>query len=66
MNKTAVLGILFALIVLGALVYTTMQTGGYRVEVCITFHGAQACRTASASTREMAMRTAIENTCAQI
>ena len=45
-----------------------MNTGRNRIrcEVCITFRGSQSCRTAAASTRELALRTATENACAQI
>lgn len=38
----------------------------YRVEVCVTFRGAQKCKTARAKTREEAIRTASENACAEI
>lgn len=43
-----------------------LNTGAIRCQVCITFQGRQACRTASASTRELALRTATENACAVI
>jgi hypothetical protein len=36
------------------------------VEVCMQFHGAAACRTASGTTEEFALRTATTNACAQI
>lgn len=65
--KTSVwLGILFVAVVVGFVVYSTMSTGRIRCEVCITFQGRQSCRTASASTRELALRTATENACAII
>jgi hypothetical protein len=65
--KTSVwLGILFVAIVVGFVVYSTISTGRIRCEVCITFQGRQSCRTASASTRELALRTATENACAII
>ena len=66
MKKSVWLGILFLAIVVGFVVYSTLSTGRVRCEVCITFRGNQACRTASASTRELALRTATENACAQI
>jgi len=65
-KKSVWLGILFLAIVVGFVVYSTLSTGRVRCEVCITFRGNQACRTASASTRELALRTATENACAQI
>ena len=65
--KTSVwLGILFVAIVVGFVVYSTVNTGRIRCEVCITFRGRQSCRTASARTRELALRTATENACALI
>ena len=65
--KTSVwLGILFVAIVVGFVVYSTVNTGRIRCEVCITFRGRQSCRTASARTRELALRTATENACAII
>ena len=65
--KTSVwLGILFVAIVIGFVVYSTVNTGRIRCEVCVTFRGRQSCRTASARTRELALRTATENACALI
>jgi hypothetical protein len=66
MKKSVLLGILFILVVVGFVVYSTIGTGRVRCEVCISFQGRSACRTASASTRELALRTATENACAQI
>ncbi len=68
MKSSVWLGILFAVLVVGFVVYSTMSTRSNRIrcEVCITFRGAQACRTAAAATRELALRTATENACAQI
>jgi len=65
-KKSVWLGILFLAIVVGFVVYSTMSTGRTRCQVCITFQGRQACRTASASTRDLALRTATENACAEI
>lgn len=66
MKKSVWLGILFLLIVVGFVVYSTLNTGRIRCEVCITFRGNHACRIAAAGTRELAERTATENACAQI
>jgi hypothetical protein len=65
-KKSVWLGILFIAVVVGFVVYSTMSTGRIRCNVCITYHGQQACRTASASTRDLALRTATENACALI
>ena len=66
MNKTVLLAIGFALVVLVVLVYTTLGNRRYRCEVCMAFQGRSACRTAGASTEDQALRTAAENACALI
>lgn len=66
MNKTALLGIAFVLIVLGVIVYSTMNLAKYRVEVCMEFRGQTQCRTASADSEEHALRSATSNACALI
>jgi len=65
-KKSALLVILFLLAFLGIVVYSTMSAGRIRCEVCVTYQGRNACRTASARTRELALRTATENACALI
>jgi hypothetical protein len=63
-------GLLISLAFLAAfaiLMYTSFQgMSTHRVEVCMEFQGRQACRTASASTKDQALRTATDNACAQI
>ena len=66
MKKTVLLAILFVLVVVGFVVFSTLGNARYRCEACMTYLGRSACRTASAQTREQAERTAIENACAQI
>ena len=66
MKKTVWLGILFLAAFLGIVIYSTIGSGRIRCEVCITYQGRNACRTASARTRELALRTATENACALI
>jgi hypothetical protein len=53
-------------VVLGFIIYSTFGGTRYRVEVCIVYKGNRDCRTASATTRENALRTAITNACAQL
>ena len=64
MKNSVWLGILFLAVVIGFIVYSTLTTGRVRCQVCITYRGQKACRTASASTRDLALRTATENACA--
>ncbi|HLY20100.1 MAG TPA: hypothetical protein VKR61_22890 [Bryobacteraceae bacterium] len=66
MKKSVWFGILFIALVVGFVVYSTLNTGRVRCEVCLTYRGQQSCRTASARTRELALRTATENACALI
>ncbi len=64
MSKTVTIGIVFVLVVLGFLVYSSMHIAKYRVEVCIAFRGANQCRIASADTQDHALRSAQSNACA--
>lgn len=66
MNKTVAIGIAFVAVVLGVIIYTTVGTAQYRCEVCVSYQGRSACRTASARTERQALRAATENACAQI
>ena len=66
MKKPVIVGIVFVVIFLGVIIYSSMNLSGYRVEVCMTFGGRTNCRTASGSTEEFARRTATTNACAEI
>ncbi|MDX2154736.1 MAG: hypothetical protein SFV54_28590 [Bryobacteraceae bacterium] len=55
-----------ALVFLGALIYSSMGLRRHKAEVCITFNGRTACRVASGTTQEEAIRTASDNACALI
>jgi hypothetical protein len=65
-KKTVLLAIVFVAIVLIVLVYTTLGNARFRCEVCVSFQNRSACRTAGAASEAQALRTAIENACAQI
>jgi 2-C-methyl-D-erythritol 4-phosphate cytidylyltransferase len=64
MSKTVVIGVAFVVAVVAYLAYSSMHIAKYRVEVCVVFHGANQCRTASADTQEHALRSAQSNACA--
>jgi len=66
MNKTVVLGIAFVAAVIGFLIYSSMHLAQARAEVCMSFNGQTACRTAAADTREHAVHTATSNACSMI
>jgi len=65
-KKAALIGIVFLLIVVGALYYSTLSLAQHRVEVCMEFNGQTSCRTASGATEEFALRTATNNACGTI
>jgi hypothetical protein len=66
MRKPVVAGIVFVLIVLGVIVYSTLTLAQHRVEVCVQFNGKTNCKTASATTEEFAQQAAITNACGEI
>jgi len=66
MSKPVIAGIIFVVMVLAALFYSTMNLAKFRVEVCMTFNGRTDCRTASADTEEHALRSATSNACGLI
>jgi len=66
MKKPVVAGVIFVLIVLGVIVYSTLTLAKHRVEVCIAFNGRTNCKTASATTEEFAQQAAVTNACGEI
>jgi hypothetical protein len=66
MKKTVWLGIAFAVIVVGMVVLSTFRQDRVRCQVCVTYKGQRDCRTASATSRQEAVRTAVANACAQL
>jgi len=66
MKKPVLVGVIFVIVVLTVLIYSSLNLAKHRVEVCITFQGNPACRTASGTTEEFARRTATTNACSQI
>jgi hypothetical protein len=65
-KKAAIVGVIFLLVVIAAIYYSTKSLAAHRVEVCMEFNGLTSCRTASGSTEEFALRTATTNACATI
>jgi hypothetical protein len=66
MKKPVLVGILIVAVILGIIVYSSMNLAAYRVEVCMAFNGKTNCRTASGSSEEFALRSATTNACAEI
>ncbi len=66
MKKPVLAGVIFVLIVLGVIIYSSMNLAKHRIEVCINFNGRTNCKTASAATEEFAMQAAVTNACGEI
>jgi len=64
MPKAVVIGSLFGIIILGAIIYLSMGLSRYTCEVCVTFNGRTQCRTASGADRKSAILAARDNACA--
>jgi hypothetical protein len=60
------IGIGIVLGVLAVLIYSSMNLRQYRVEVCMAYQGQTDCRVASGTSREEAIRTAVQNACTLI
>jgi hypothetical protein len=66
MKKPVLVGILIVAVVLGIMVYSSLNLSSNRVEVCVQFHGVTNCKIARAATQEDAIRRAVENACGEI
>ena len=66
MRKPVVAGLIFVLIVLGVIIYSSMNLAKVRLEVCVQFNGKTNCKTASAVSEEFARQTATSNACGEI
>jgi hypothetical protein len=64
MSKAAIIGTLFGVAMLGAIIFLSMGFDTYTCEVCMTFKGRVQCRTASGADRQTAMQSAHDNACA--
>ena len=66
MKRTTWLAVLFAVLVLGYLVTSSMKRQPFRCQVCITFKGNRDCATGAAESEADALRAATMTACAQI
>ena len=64
MPRNVIAAFVILLPIVAVLAYTTMQVAAHECEVCMSFAGAEVCRTVAASTEEEARRGAIDNACA--
>jgi len=66
MKPAAWIAILFAVVVVAVIAYSSFRSQPFRCRVCITFKGQSDCRTASAQNQMEAQRTATVAACAQL
>lgn len=68
MKKPVLAGIVFLLVFVAVLLYSTLSLtrNRARVEVCMEYDGRIQCSTGSGASRDSAMRTAMTAACAQI
>ena len=55
-----------AVVLVGVLVYSSMQQSRYRYRVCVTFNGQTHCATAAGASAEQAISSAQEIDCSQL
>lgn len=60
----AAVGILLGAVLLGALIYASLEQAAVSCEVCLEFGGRSDCRSASAASRDEAVRGALTSACA--
>jgi 3-deoxy-D-manno-octulosonic acid (KDO) 8-phosphate synthase len=65
-SKSAVLGGVFALAMLGLIWYASASLAKHSCEVCIDYKGQSACRKAEGATSDEARRTAVDLACAML
>ena len=66
MKKTVWVAVAFVALVIGYVMISSFGGERSRVKVCMSFKGSRDCRTASAATKQEALRTAVTNACAQL
>lgn len=66
MKKPVIAAVVLAVALVGLIAYSTLGLSQYRVEVCMEFEGRTSCRVTSGSSKDFAVRTAIQNACADI
>lgn len=64
--KAAIIGILFAAVLLATIFYLTMHLEQYECAVCMEFEGREKCLTVQAENEQQALQTAKDNACSFI
>lgn len=65
-KKPVIAAVVLSVALIGLIAYSTMGLSEYRVEVCMEFEGRNACSTTSGSSKDFALRTAIQTACANV
>ena len=66
MPKAGVVGGIFGLLLLGAIVYFSLGLQQHTCEVCMDFQGRTQCRTAKGADQHTAVQTGRDNACAYL
>jgi hypothetical protein len=66
MGKTTKTTIVFLALMVGIVVYRSMTITHLECDVCVTFQGAQACRTAASGDRKATVESAVTSACATL
>jgi len=61
-----IVGVVFVVAVIGALIYTSGGNNTFRCEVCVTFDGRTVCRNGAAPTKMGAERIAADTACTDL
>jgi hypothetical protein len=66
MSKPALAGIVFVVVAIALIVYSSASNKNVRGEVCMEFNGRTACKTVSGENKEFVIQTARTGACAEI
>jgi hypothetical protein len=66
MRKPVLLGVIFIVVVLAVIIYSSMNMSQASVKVCMEYQGRTNCAQASGTTRDFAYRAAVSTACAPI
>jgi hypothetical protein len=61
-----ILGVLFIVAFVAAMLFTTRGNARFRCQVCMTFDGRTICRSGAATSRDEAVRIAADNACTDL
>ena len=64
--KAAIIGIVFAAVILAVIFYETMHLEKYECAVCVDFEGGNKCLTVQGESEQQATQTAKDNACSFI